>query len=81
VNARFIPLLAIALAACSGGRDNSPKAQCERQADEDPAVMAIFQQPWVDTYKLAFAKREALQQCLRQKGVAMPGGVQPVRPP
>jgi hypothetical protein len=78
---RLVPLLAIALAACaSGGSNSSPQAQCERQADEDPAVMAIFQQPWVDTYKLSFARREAVQQCLRQKGVALPGGVQPVRP-
>jgi hypothetical protein len=79
VTARLIPFLAIALAACSaGGSGDSPQAQCERQANDDPEVVAIFQQPWVDTYKLSFAKQQAMQKCLRKKGIGSPGGVQPV---
>ena len=78
---RFVPLLLLALAGCSASSDNSPQAQCERQADQDPAVKAIFEQPWIDTYKLSIARREALQTCLRQKGMPQPGGVQPVQKP
>jgi hypothetical protein len=78
---RFVPLLVIVLAGCSASSNNSPQAQCERQANEDPEVRAIYQQPWIDTYKLSIAKHEALQTCLRHKGVPQPGGVQPVQKP
>jgi hypothetical protein len=78
---RFVPLLLLALAGCAASSDNSPQAQCERQANEDPEVKAIVLQPWVDTYKLSIARREALRTCLRKKGVPQPGGVEPVQRP
>jgi hypothetical protein len=78
---RFVPLLVIVLAGCSASSDNSPQAQCERQADQDPEVKAIVEQPWVDTYRLSIARRDVLQTCLRKKGVPQPGGVQPVYKP
>jgi hypothetical protein len=84
VSARFVLSLAIVLTACSGG-DNSPQAQCERQADDDPAVVAIYTrtngdytQPWAARDQLLAAKRQAVLRCMRQKGLAPPGGVQPV---
>jgi hypothetical protein len=83
VSARFVLLLAIMLTACNGG--DSPQAQCERQADSDPAVMAIYRgnsgdytQPWTARDQLLAAKRQAVLRCMRQKGLAPPGGVQPV---
>jgi hypothetical protein len=84
VSARFALLLAIMLAACAWG-GNSPQAQCERQADDDPAVVAIYSgtngaytQPWIQRDQLLAAKRQAVLRCMRQKGLAPPGGVEPV---
>jgi hypothetical protein len=74
------------LAACSiGPADNSPQAQCERQADDDPAVAAIYSgtngaYTYVGAVRddLIAAKRQAVMRCMRAKGLAPPGGVQPV---
>jgi len=78
---RFVLLLPVCvLAACGyGGSDNSPQAQCERQARDDPALEDVYHQPWVDTYKVKFIINQALVKCLRQKGLAPLGGVEPVQ--
>jgi hypothetical protein len=78
-------LLLLLLAACDTG--NSPQAQCERQAMDDPAVREIYRTSNGDyTYadrdrpQLLAAKRDATMRCLRAKGLAPPGGVQTVQP-
>ena len=81
---RLVPLVLLALTAC-GSTDNSPQAQCERQANNDPKVVDInissngIYTPQVRS-RLSVAKREATLQCLRLKGLAPPGGVEPVHP-
>jgi hypothetical protein len=75
------------LAACSvGASDNSPQAQCARQAENDPAVVAIYTrtngaytQDQLLRDDLIFARRQATLRCMREKGLAPPGGVQPVQ--
>jgi hypothetical protein len=86
VRLRFLPLLACGLAAC-GGTDNGPLAQCEQQAMQDPAVQEIYTRtngyytfPWVQRDDLLAAKKQATVRCMRAKGLAPPGGVQPVAP-
>jgi hypothetical protein len=78
-----------ALTACSpGAADNSPQAECERQAEKDPAVEAIYSRTNGDYtsssyqayYDLREAKRQAVLRCMRTKGLAPPGGVQVVKP-
>jgi hypothetical protein len=79
----WLPLLAAVLAAC-GSTDMSPQAECERKADDDPKVAEIYSrsngvytQPILS--ELAVVKRQATLRCLRAKGLAPPGGVEPVR--
>ena len=74
------------LAHCSA--DNTPQAQCERQADQDPTVKSIYRGDQGDYTRLGparsnlmFAKRQATIACLQAKGILPPGGVEPVRPP
>ncbi len=74
------------MASCSA--DNTPQAQCERQADRDPTVLSIYRgdqgdytQVGLARSNLLFAKRLATIACLQAKGVLPPGGVEPVRPP
>ncbi|MEJ0016901.1 MAG: hypothetical protein WDN25_10070 [Acetobacteraceae bacterium] len=86
---RAFALVALGLAACSAGAPpNSPQAQCEEQAENDPAVVAIYQRS-NGTYsyvgyqardELLMAKKQAIVRCMRSKGLAPPGGVQPVQP-
>ena len=86
VRLRFVPVLAFGLAACS--TDNSPLAQCEQQAMQDPAVQEIYTRrptattrfPGCSAIDLLAAKKQATVRCLRAKGLAPPGGVQPVAP-
>ncbi len=80
-------MLALVLLSC-GGTDNSPQAQCERQANDDPTVMSIYRGEQGDYTQLGparsnliWAKRQATLKCLRQKGLVPPGGVEPIRPP
>ncbi|MBV8915760.1 MAG: hypothetical protein JOZ05_22325 [Acetobacteraceae bacterium] len=79
-------ILLLALAACVTG--DSPQAQCERQADQDPTVRSIYRGDQGDYTQLGparsnllWAKRQATIKCLQAKGVLPPGGVEPVRPP
>jgi hypothetical protein len=78
--------LSLELAACSPG--NSPHAQCERQADQDPTVLSIYRGDQGDYTQLGparsnlmWAKRQATIKCLQAKGILPSGGVEPVRPP
>jgi hypothetical protein len=88
VSLRIASALCLALAACSPGSSNdSPQEQCERQAMDDPAVVEIYTRsngtytmPWTARDDLLAAKHQAVLRCMRQKGLAPPGGVQPVRP-
>ncbi len=80
-------VLVLLLTACAV-RDNSPQAQCERQADQDPTVQSIYRGDQGDYTQLGparsnlmWAKRQALQKCLAQKGLVPPIGVEPIRPP
>ena len=81
-----MPLLALLLAGCNSG--NSPQAECERQAEQDPAVQEIYSRTNGDYsksgyeayYDLREAKRQAALRCMRAKGLAPPGGVQVVKP-
>jgi hypothetical protein len=82
----IVPLLALLLAGCNNG--NSPQAECERQAEQDPAVQAIYSRTNGDYsksgyeayYDLREAKHQAALRCLRANGLAPPGGVQVVKP-
>ena len=76
------------MTACGfGAPDNSPQAQCEQQAMNDPAVVEIYSRTngaytrsGAVNEDLVVALRQATLRCLRQKGLAPPGGVQPLRP-
>ncbi len=82
----IVPLLALLAASCNSG--NTPQAECERQAEQDPAVRAIYSGTNGDYtsslyqayYDLREAKRQATLRCMRAKGLVPPGGVQPVKP-
>ena len=71
------------LAAC-GGDANTPQAQCEQQAYNDPAVKLIMQQRVSGNdyllHTLLPAQRDAVKaatlRCLQQRGLAPPGGVE-----
>jgi hypothetical protein len=84
----LVPLLAGGLTACSLVAPNdTPQAQCERQADGDPAVVAIYAHSQggytyssLDRARLAFARRQAVLRCMRAKGLAPPGGVEAIEP-
>jgi hypothetical protein len=81
-----VALLALIVTACNNG--DSPQAECERQADQDPAVRDIYSRTNGDYtyggyqayYDLREAKRLAALRCMRAKGLAPPGGVQAVKP-
>lgn len=79
-------LLPLTVGAC-GPRTDTPQAQCERQAYDDPEVRRIyggesgdFRQAGVPQEQLKMAVRQATVRCLQQKGLAPPGGVEPVQP-
>jgi hypothetical protein len=86
---RFAVVLPLAVCACAlGTSDNSPLAQCQRQAEEDPTVQAIYRGNYGDYTQwgavrdnLIWSKRQATQRCLAAKGLAPSGGVEPIRPP
>jgi hypothetical protein len=86
VKLRFVVLLGVALAACDSV-GNSPQAQCEREADKDPAVVEVYTRtngmytfPYTQRDDLIQATRQAVMRCMRSKGLSPPGGVQPVVP-
>jgi hypothetical protein len=83
---KCLPLLLLPfLTSCGGGgaSSESPKAACEARANHDPAVEQLIM---LDATResLVGENREALQRarnaavlrCLRDKGLAPPGGVE-----
>ncbi len=85
MNLPLVPLLlGIVLAACAA---NTPQAECEQQAMQDPKVEEIYTRtngdytfPYTARDQLLDYKRQAVLRCMRAKGLAPPGGVQPVVP-
>ena len=80
----LLPLLA---ACASVPQGNSPQAQCKRQAYDDPTVKQLTVEGTsvnIMSPKLQFdynqALRNAYEACLLKHGVAVRGGVEPVRP-
>jgi hypothetical protein len=83
-----LPLLGVlALAGCSwfGPGDTTPQAQCQRQAYDDPEVkrlMTLRLSSNLLNQQLDRPYNSAVQQatvaCLRRRGLAAPGGVEPV---
>jgi hypothetical protein len=79
--------LGLLLAGCGwGSQDNSPEAQCRRQAYDDPTVKRLTLQSLEETsitpdsdYEYNKALRAATQACLQKKGVQVRGGVEPVQ--
>jgi hypothetical protein len=86
VTRRFVCVLAVVLTACASG--NTPQAECERQAAQDPKVQEIYSRTNGDYTMMGYlahddliqAKRLAVLRCMREKGLAAPGGVEPVAP-
>ena len=85
----FVVLTLVLLSACGlgGGNASTPQVQCEQEAENDPAVLAIYSRtngaytyPFGVHEDLVRAKQAATTRCLRAKGLAPPGGVQAVRP-
>lgn len=81
----LLPLLFV-LAGCTGyPKGDSPQAECERQAYDDPSVKPLLISQGLPVtpdaaYTFKQALRAATDKCLRQRGIAVSGGVQPVRP-
>jgi hypothetical protein len=81
-------LLLLVLAGCgSSAPGDSPDAVCRRQAYDDPAVKRLTIAGLQDSspggqtqFAYNLALRNATESCLRQKGIQVRGGVEPVRP-
>jgi hypothetical protein len=87
VRLRLALLLPLALMSC-GPTGDSPEAQCMRQADQHPTVQSIYRGDQGDYTQLGparsdldWAKKQAYLKCMREKGLAPPVGVEPIRPP
>ncbi|WP_424135957.1 hypothetical protein [Roseomonas chloroacetimidivorans] len=93
---RAIPALIalLGLAACAAKdplppATNAAEAACRKEAQDAPQVDQAFeriqiQDPTQRERVLAqarMAERTAYLRCMRAKGLAAPGGVEPVRPP
>jgi len=82
--------LTVSLAGCSSWfepQGNSPQAECRRQAYDDPAVKQYVIASMGRTganpqnqFDYEKALRDATNACLKKKGIAVRGGVEPVRP-
>lgn len=81
-------LLLLVLAGCvSSPPNDSPQAECRRQAYDDPKVKRLTIE-WLGEsasnsqarFDYNKALRDATDACLRQKGIQVRGGVEPVRP-
>jgi hypothetical protein len=81
-------LMLFTLAGCAASRPgDSPEAVCRRQAYDDPAVKRLTIENLGSSsadadaqFEYDKALRDATQTCLRQKGIQVRGGVEPVRP-
>ena len=82
----FVWLVPLLLMACARN-DNSPQAQCERQAYNDPVVKQLYgsvafmsgEVGVSGDERLRGAVHQATLKCLRERGLAPPGGVEPVQ--
>ncbi|WP_338665658.1 phosphoribosylamine--glycine ligase [Pararoseomonas sp. SCSIO 73927] len=87
-------LAPLALAACRANDPlpppaNAAEAACRREAQDSAGVDRGFERLQIQnptqnqrvTGEIALAERQAYLRCLRTKGLAAPGGVEPVRPP
>ncbi len=86
---KFLLVLPLLLAGCAifGPKADTPQAECQRQANEDPKVTALEVKQFSLTPSdpdispdITMARHEALQRCLITHGLAAPGGVEPLRP-
>jgi hypothetical protein len=85
----LILLVALPLTGCGAG-DGSAQSECARQANQDPKVVEIYTRTngaytlgafeWGFPDELKAAKRAAVLRCMREKGLAPPGGVELVQP-
>ncbi len=80
------PLVVILVGCGWGGQGNGPEAECRRQAYDDPAVKSLTIRRLAESapnpdadFAYTQAMRNATQACLRQKGIQVRGGVEPVR--
>lgn len=76
---------ALLLGACA--TDGSPQAVCKRKASNDPQVRELSRQAMIQPLlapnyypQIEFYRRQANLRCLQEKGLATPGGVEPVMP-
>ncbi len=82
---RRILAAALLLAGCAGA--DTPEAACERQANNEPAVKLLIIKGVgnpaflaASQEELAFLRKQAVLTCLRARGLAPPGGVEPQLP-
>jgi hypothetical protein len=80
-------LLYVLVGCASSAPDNSPEVVCRRQAYDDPTVKRLLVQSLGESsanpqaqFDYNMALRNATDACLRQKGVQVRGGVEPVGP-
>jgi hypothetical protein len=79
-------VLSMLTRCASDGSGDSPEAVCRRQAYDDPTVKQLTianlgpasANP-DSKFEYSEALRNATQDCLRQKGIHVQGGVEPVR--
>ena len=87
----WVLLAALLQAGCGGGwvgaHEPADPSVCYREANQDPAVrdlrMKMAGTPWWRLNKqreLEALERDALNRCMRQKGLLPRGGVEAVRP-
>ena len=83
---RTVLALLLLLAGCSAP-GTPEEAACERQAENSPAVRELIIKGVgnpaflaASQESLALARRQATLACLRGRGLAPPGGVEPRRP-
>jgi hypothetical protein len=86
---RAFLLLPLLLSGCAlfQTMGSGPEAECRRAADADPKVQDLTMkqisagatQPDLKP-DIAVARREAYLRCMRKRGLAPPGGVEPVAP-
>ena len=83
----LVLLVTLLLVGCSMFGGESAQKQCERAVAADPKVVNLeLKQNYRYAFQpdlspeIAVARRQALLRCLRDKGLAAPGGVEPVTP-